>query len=79
MILIPGLESSGAVWDGAVSHYSNRYGMHVLTLAGFAGEPPVPGLCLQSVRDGIIRYVRDNKLDHPNRHRGTLAARKLRG
>ncbi len=65
MILIPGLESSGAVWDGAVSHYSNRYRMHVLTLAGFAAEPPVPGLRLQDVRDGIIGYVRDNKLDHP--------------
>jgi pimeloyl-ACP methyl ester carboxylesterase len=65
MILIPGLESAGAIWDGAVSHYSSHHRMHVLTLAGFAGEPPVPGLRLQDVRDGIIRYARDNRLDHP--------------
>src|SRR5262249_13285421 len=63
MILILGLESSGAVWDGAVSHYGNSYRMHVLTLAGFAREAPAPGLQLQDVRDGIIGYIRDNKLD----------------
>lgn len=65
MILIPGLESPGAVWDGAVSHYQARYRMHVLTLAGFAGEPALPGLRLRDVRDGVIRYIRENKLDRP--------------
>jgi pimeloyl-ACP methyl ester carboxylesterase len=65
MILIPGLESSGAVWDGAVEHYRARYQMHVLTLAGFAGEPALPGLRLSDVRNCVIRYIREKKLDHP--------------
>ena len=65
MILIPGLESSGAVWHGAVSHYCGRYRMYARTLAGFAGEPPVPGLQLRDVRDGIIRLIRENKLERP--------------
>lgn len=65
IILIPGLESSGSVWDGTVAHYKSKHQLHVLTLAGFAGEPAIPGLQLRDVRDGVIRYMRDNKLDHP--------------
>ena len=41
MILIPGFLSSGAVWDDVVAHYSFRYTCHVLTLPGFAGQPPI--------------------------------------
>src|ERR1043165_8333378 len=41
MILISGLVSDGAVWDGLVARYRDRYEMHVMTLAGFAGVPPV--------------------------------------
>ena len=65
MILIPGLQCSGAVWNEAVAHYSDEYQVHVLTIAGFAGEPAIPGLRLSTVRDDLIRYIRENKLDHP--------------
>jgi hypothetical protein len=34
MILIPGLACPGDVWDGALAHWSSRYRMHVLTIAG---------------------------------------------
>src|SRR5208283_587695 len=65
MILIPGLASGGNVWDGAVEHFKGRYQCHVLTLAGFAGQPPIVGPFLEKVRDSIIKYIRDQKLDHP--------------
>src|SRR5215472_14298656 len=65
VILIPGLESSGEVWNGVAAHLSTRYQVHVLTLAGFAGEPAVPGLRLAGVKDGIISYVRENRLSRP--------------
>lgn len=58
MILVPGLSSSGAVWDGTVAHFSAKYTCHVLTLAGFAGQPPVPGdSFLPDVKHEIIRYI----------------------
>ena len=38
MILIPGLSCPGEVWDGAVAHYKDHYQLHVISLAGFAGE-----------------------------------------
>ena len=65
MILIPGLLSSGDVWSGTVSHFKDRYECHVLTLAGFAGQPAVPPPFLQTVRDDVLRYIEEKKLDHP--------------
>src|SRR5690349_19386423 len=43
IILIPGLASSGEVWKDTVAHYCGAARCHVLTLAGFAGIPPVAG------------------------------------
>jgi N-formylmaleamate deformylase len=65
MILIPGLTCSGAVWDGAVEHFKDRYECHVLTLAGFAGQPPIKGPFLETMRKGIADYIRSKKLDKP--------------
>ena len=66
MILIPGLASSGKTWDSTVAHYKDKYECHVLTLAGFAGQPPIQSdSFLQTVRDDIITYIRDNKLQKP--------------
>ena len=65
MILIPGLSCGGDVWDGTVAHFKDRYECHVLTLAGFAGQPAIGGPFLEQVREGIVKYISDGKLDHP--------------
>lgn len=65
MILIAGLLSSGDVWSGTVAHFKDRYECHVLTLAGFAGQPAVPPPFLRTVRDDVLRYIQEKKLDHP--------------
>jgi pimeloyl-ACP methyl ester carboxylesterase len=41
IILIPGYSCSGEVWKETVAHLKNRYELHVLTLAGFAGTTPI--------------------------------------
>lgn len=66
MILIPGLLSAGEVWTGTVERYRDRFDMHVLTLAGFAGVPPLQtDKYLEAERDAIIRYIRENHLERP--------------
>ncbi len=65
MILIPGLSSSGEVWDTTVARYQDRFECHVLTVAGFAGVPRVPAPMLDRVRDGLADYIRKQKLDRP--------------
>ena len=65
VILIPGYSCSGDVWKETVQHLSGRYQCHVLTLAGFAGVPAIDTPILKTVRDEIINYIKQNKLNKP--------------
>jgi pimeloyl-ACP methyl ester carboxylesterase len=65
MVLIPGLASSGEVWRSAVERYRDRYQVHVLTLAGFAGQAPVAPPLLATARDEIVRYLEAEGLERP--------------
>ena len=64
-ILIPGLTCSGDVWLPTAEHFAAVYESHILTLAGFAGVPPVEGPFLSTVRDDLARYIRDAGLEQP--------------
>lgn len=65
ILLIPGLTCPGSVWDETVAHLKGKYECHVLTLPGFAGRKAVGDPFLPRVRDEIIQYVADKRLDHP--------------
>lgn len=65
MILIPGLVSSGDTWKTTVARYRDRFTCHVLTLAGYAGVPPIDSPLLATARDQIAAYIRDRHLDKP--------------
>ena len=65
VILIPGLMCGGDIWDGTVAHLKDRYTCHVLTLPGFAGQPPIKPPLLSHLRDEIEMYVVENKLNQP--------------
>jgi pimeloyl-ACP methyl ester carboxylesterase len=65
IVFIPGLNSSGAVWDAVVAALRERYTCHVLTLAGFAGEPAIAPPFLPTMRDAVLQYIRDRRLDRP--------------
>ena len=65
MILIPGLASSGDVWNGTVAHLRERFTCHVLTLAGFAGQPRIADPMLTTVRDALAQYITAHQLERP--------------
>lgn len=65
ILLIPGYSCSGDVWQETVAHLRTRYECHVLTLPGYAGVDPIEQPILQTVRDQIIRYIRDKRLRKP--------------
>jgi pimeloyl-ACP methyl ester carboxylesterase len=65
VIFIPGLASPGDVWDGTVAHLGGKVEAHVLTLAGFAGQPAIAAPFLSTVHDQIEQYIRANHLVHP--------------
>jgi pimeloyl-ACP methyl ester carboxylesterase len=65
MIFIPGLSSAGEVWDSTVAHFKDRHECHVLTLAGFAGQPAIRGPFLDTMQKAIIGYIKEKKLKKP--------------
>lgn len=67
IILIPGLSSPGAVWDGTVQHLcvQQRHQCHVLSLAGFAGTAPIAEPLLPAVEQQLSDYIAVQHLDHP--------------
>lgn len=66
LILIPGLSSGGVVWDDIVAHFKDQYECHVVTIAGFAGQPSIKDEpFLERVRDALIAYVRAEQLAQP--------------
>jgi pimeloyl-ACP methyl ester carboxylesterase len=70
VILIPGLASSGDVWQSTVDTLKADYQLHIFTLAGFAGVKPLP---MQSWGEGylatqqqaILRYISEQQLNKP--------------
>lgn len=70
IILLPGVASSGEVWQSTVETLQDNYQLHIFTLAGFAGVPALP---MQSWGEGylatqqqaILRYISEQQLDRP--------------
>jgi pimeloyl-ACP methyl ester carboxylesterase len=58
VILIPGLSTTGEVWAATVEHLKDLHEVHVLTLAGFGGPPPIGEPFLPRVVDEVIDHAR---------------------
>jgi pimeloyl-ACP methyl ester carboxylesterase len=65
VIFLPGLASSGAVWDSIAAELPGTEA-HVLTLAGFAGVPAASNRpMLESVAGEVAAYIRAHRLREP--------------
>src|SRR5262245_43682009 len=64
VVFIPAAATGGEIWDGTVQHLGGKVQAHVITIAGFAGEPPakLSGPILTEVRTQLARYLRERKL-----------------
>jgi pimeloyl-ACP methyl ester carboxylesterase len=68
VVLIPGLATSSAVWDATAKKFEDRYRLHVVQVAGFAGSPAsanASGAVLQPTTDAIALYINTNHLKSP--------------
>jgi len=61
IILIPGLASSGEVWEETVAELSKSNECHVLTLPGFAGQPAIDLTSgfLPKMKEEIASYIKN--------------------
>lgn len=68
VILIPGLASSGAVWDATVKQLSTTHRVHVVQVAGFAGAPiagNAEGAVVEPLVEAVDGYIKSAKLKSP--------------
>ena len=67
VILIPGLASSREVWRATADRLKATHRVHLVQLAGFAGEPwsHGDGAFVQPEVDDLARYVREAGLTRP--------------
>lgn len=68
VLLIPGLASSSAVWDATAKRLTNRFRLHIVQVAGFAGSPACAntnGAILQPTIDAIDLYIKTNRIKSP--------------
>lgn len=65
VILIPGLDDSGEIWNGTVEHLSGHYTCYVLNPAGFAGVWEKNGPFMSTQRKAISDYIRAQHLQKP--------------
>lgn len=64
VIFIPGLGCPGAMWDPTIAKLDGVQA-YVLTLAGFAGTPPIKPPLAATVRQELVRYIRSHHLARP--------------
>ena len=68
VVLIPGLASSGAVWDETVKQLAPTHRVHVVQVAGFAGAPVggnAEGPVVEPVVEAVDAYIKANHLKSP--------------
>ncbi len=63
VVFIPGLSSSGEVWSLLKADLGPGYETHVITLAGFAGVPPVQGPFLETRLAALEAYLEAENLE----------------
>ena len=68
VVLIPGLASSGAVWDATVQQLSATHRVHVVQVAGFAGAPVggnAEGPVVEPLIEAVDGYIKSAHLKAP--------------
>jgi pimeloyl-ACP methyl ester carboxylesterase len=68
VVLIPGLASSGAVWDATVKQLSATHRVHVVQVAGFAGAPVAgnaEGPVVEPLVEAVDGYIKSAHLKSP--------------
>ena len=66
VILIPGLDCSGDVWDSTAEHLKNNFACYIITLPGFAGQPPIHSVSiLKSVATQLANFIKQKHLIKP--------------
>jgi len=62
ILLFPGFACTGDVWKDVTRELAKHYECHVFTFAGFGGVPAIGKPWLPKIKDAVVQYVHDQKL-----------------
>lgn len=65
VIMIPGLMSDSRVWQQTAAELSKNHQLHLISIAGFAGQPAIEGALLPVVKIELLDYIKTKKLQRP--------------
>ncbi|AXT21198.1 alpha/beta fold hydrolase [Flavobacteriaceae bacterium AU392] len=64
VLLFPGFTCTGDVWSEAVKELSKTNTCHIFTFAGFGGVKPIKKPWLPKIKESIINYISEKKLEN---------------
>lgn len=62
VLLLPGFTCPGEIWEETVAEISGNHECHIVTYAGFGDVPAVDTLWLQTIKQDLGKYLRQNDL-----------------
>lgn len=65
VILIAGYAQSGDIWKATVDKLKENYQLHIITIAGYAGVPAINPPVLNTVKNDLLQYIKQNNLQKP--------------
>lgn len=65
VLMIPGLMSDSRIWQPTAKALASQYQLHLISIAGFAGQPPVHGELLPRVQRELLDYIGQQHLEKP--------------
>ena len=65
VIMIPGLMSDSRVWQQTAAKLSKTHQLHLISIAGFAGQPAIEGALLPVVKMELLDYIKNRQLQRP--------------
>lgn len=65
VLMIPGLMSDSRIWQPTAEALASQYQLHLISVAGFAGQPPVRGELLPRLQRELLNYIEQKQLQKP--------------
>ncbi|WP_109852299.1 alpha/beta fold hydrolase [Aquimarina sp. AU58] len=62
VLFLPGFTTPGSIWNDTVEHLTTKSEAHLISYAGFNGNPPIAMPWYDTIKKELIVYIKDKNL-----------------
>ncbi|WP_024771000.1 alpha/beta fold hydrolase [Aquimarina macrocephali] len=62
VLFLPGFTTPGSIWNNTVEHLTTKSEAHLISYAGFNGNPPIAMPWYDTIKKELIVYIKDRNL-----------------